>query len=349
MPGKELAMRARQLQWSPEALMPLTIYFGGGTPGILGQLGLEKLLDEVCETIDLIELLEWSMELTPTAATLELLQFLRSDGVNRISLGVQSFRDATLHKIGRRHTRNDIFKAVDALNKAGFDNFGLDLIAGLPGVTLSEWQNTIREALHLNPTHLSVYNLSIETGCQWYADFEAGRLKLPDDEMQMAVLDTAEEILCGAGFNRYEISNFARPGYECQHNLACWQGADYLGLGPSASSRIGISRFTNDSDLAAYMNCVKNGVLPSGEYETLSEVDDITERFVTGLRLNAGVSPDLFATIYKTPDSLVEKWKTTLRQLQRNGITEITCRSPETWCLTKRGRDVTDAAIEELL
>ena len=331
-------------------LVPATVYFGGGTPGMLGPEGFERLVRSLRDeaSIDLSRAEEWTVELTPTTATPALLAVLRRIGVNRISIGAQSFHDATLRRIGRRHDAHAIREAVAKAREAGFRDVGLDLIAGLPGVAPDEWRETVEAALALDPVHLSVYALTLEEGTPFARDARAGRLPLPGVDEVMDLLAETEDRLAEEGFERYEVSNYARPGYRCKHNLAVWRGEDYAGLGPAASSRIGNRRRTNAPDLARYEEAIGAKALPPAENdETFSPTADAEERFLFGLRLSEGVFPETFAQRHPAAVPLVPKWERVLASLVPHGL--VSCPGPGHFVLTRRGREVTDAIIRELL
>lgn len=345
-PGRELALRAALAGWSEGVFAPRTVYFGGGTPGVLGADGLEALVVGLCRTVCLAKMQEWTVELSPTTATSDLLRRLRTSGVNRISIGAQCFDDDVLRAMGRRHTAADVAQAMRVAREAGFSNVGLDLIAGLPGVDAVRWSRSLARAMALAPEHLSVYALSIEPDSVLQRQVAAG-LALPGADVQMDAIAEAETVLGTGGFLRYELSNYACDGYACQHNLACWRGEDFMGLGPSAASRIGCQRRTNDADVAVYGQSLADGRLPPAVIETLTATNDVSERFMTGLRLAEGVRPQAFAVRWPAAASCVDGWVKALARLA--GIGVVTVDSAGTWRLTTRGREVADAVLRELL
>jgi oxygen-independent coproporphyrinogen-3 oxidase len=344
LPGAELASLAAG------NLRPATIYFGGGTPGLLGPEGLTALADALRPLLVLDQLEEWSVELNPAGVTPQLAAALRRIGVNRVSLGVQSWDDATLLRIGRRHDAATALRALRLLREGGFDRLGIDLIAGLPGVSADRWRETLKRTLDSGVAHVSVYALSVEPATPLSRQV-AGGLSLPDDEAQLEALAQAEALLTEAGLERYEISNYALPGHACRHNLACWRGADFLGLGPAAASRVGLWRWTNAPDLGAYMERVARRDPPPRMLERLSADEDAAERFVFGLRLAEGVAPRAFAERHPAAAPRLEAWEHALARLLAPGIVERL--PPRTgascWRLTARGREVADAVIRELL
>jgi oxygen-independent coproporphyrinogen-3 oxidase len=322
-----------------------TVYLGGGTPALLGARGLATLSASLASRLPLDGVEEWTAELNPASVTAGLLGALGEMGVNRLSLGVQSLDDDALARVGRRHTAAQALQAVRLAQDAGFENTGIDLIAGLPGVSLGQWRDTLARAAALGLTHVSVYALSVEPGTA-LAGHESAGLRLPDDEAQLAALSLAEALLGEAGYARYEISNYALPGFECRHNLGIWRGNDYLGLGPAAASRTGRARWTNEPDLAGYLAALAEGHAPPRSEERLGEADDACERASFALRLSEGLDPLADAARYPVLRDRAEVWEERLERLARLGIAE---RGGRRWRLSARGREVCDAAIRELL
>ncbi|MBN1341703.1 MAG: radical SAM family heme chaperone HemW [Phycisphaerae bacterium] len=345
LPGRELRAMLDKGTVSQTAA-PRTLYIGGGTPGMLADHGLRRLVEGLREAVNLEDVEEWTVELNPATVTPALADTLAILGVNRVSLGAQCFDDDVLRSLGRRHDVKAIVRAMDVLTEAGFQNTGLDLIAGLPGLTTQGWRVSIERALALRVVHLSIYALSLEPDTV-LARRVAGGESLPDDEAQLEALSQAETLLAGAGLVRYEISNYARPGWECRHNLACWRGEDYLGLGPAAASRADSRRWTNLADLAGYVGAVTADTAPPRDAETLDASTDATERFVFGLRLYEGVRPDIFAERWPAATSRVGEWHETLTRLGAQGLVEQA--SHGGWRLTARGRQVADAVMRELV
>jgi len=344
LPADELAVLRDTRQIA--AKTPIrTVYMGGGTPALLGCDGLQRLTEGIAGKLDLSGVSEWTVELNPSSVNTEILDTLRAIRANRISIGAQIFDDPTLRLVGRRHSADDAARAVAVAQDAGFGNVGIDLIAGLPGVTTELWERTLDRALALDLKHLSVYALSVEPGTVLAAQAACG-LKLPDEEAQLAALEQAEERLGSAGFARYEISNYALPGFECLHNLSVWRGGDYLGLGPAAASRVGKTRWTNCADLSDYIEAVRQGRRPACERETLDDTDDALERVVFALRLAEGIGLDEIRQRFPILSDRVGDWEKRMRGLARQQITEL---HDQHWRLTARGRDVCDAVLRELM
>jgi oxygen-independent coproporphyrinogen-3 oxidase len=341
--------------------LPLTsIFMGGGTPSMLPLDQMERLLTllskmstERGRPSDSMEgaapsapsapiPLEWTSEANPGSLTVDTLVMMKAFGVNRISLGVQALTDPVLRQLGRRHSVADIYASVEAIHSAGISNWGMDLIACIPGVSETDWRTTLESAVRMEPKHISVYALTREEGTQLHRDCAAGTLALQDDEEQLRMLDVAETRLGEAGFGRYEISNYARPGFECRHNLSCWRGGNYLGLGCAAASRVGDQRWTNGSDVLSYIEG-KN----QQERETLAPVTDAVERLVFGLRMAEGV--DLQAILMTTGMAQTDQaavWQKSLERLDREQLVEQVAGR---WRLTSKGRTMADYVAVELM
>ncbi|HAS81515.1 MAG TPA: hypothetical protein DCS43_02255 [Verrucomicrobia bacterium] len=336
-----LEIKSATSAW-PARPAPVTLYMGGGTPSLLTAAQWERLATILNNTLDFSQLTEWTVEANP--GTLSNVPRWLQLGVTRISLGVQSMKDATLKRIGRRHTAEDTRATVKRLRKEGVKHIGLDLIAGLPGVTDAEWDQTLEETLALAPDHISVYACSIEAGSELASMVESGAvLPVNDDSMDAALL-AADERLAAHGFEHYEISNFARPGARCRHNVNIWKGADYIGFGPAAASRSGRQRWINHADLDAYC---KGSPEPPCDRETLSEETDVTERLVFNFRLSDPFSLDEFVAKRRSiAPPWVSAWQGKLATLARDGLLRL---EPSGWCCTERGRRLADMIAETLL
>ena len=319
------------------AVQPETWYLGGGTPSLLGREGFLRLAELFSGAFDLSRLREWSVEMNPSSVTPELLETLRGIGVNRISLGVQSFDSGVLARIGRRHTVEEVHRALGLILEAGFDDTGIDLIVGLPAESDLSWRRTLEETLSYPLTHLSVYTLSIEPKTRLALEVGKGVWRPRDDDFLLDRIARTEAVLASAGYVRYEISNYARPGFGCRHNLGVWRGEEYLGLGPSAASRIGLERWTRARDLRGYIKALSEGRLPPDlSRDTLSPEEDRSERALFRLRLREGI-----------PGREVRpEWRKQFESLEKLGIAE---RTGDGWRLTARGWEVCDAVLERLV
>ncbi|HVJ50177.1 radical SAM family heme chaperone HemW [Desulfitobacterium sp.] len=278
---------------APEGVSSL--FIGGGTPTALAEEELEELLTLLKQKFYIPETAEQTIEGNPGTLTREKLQILRRAGINRISLGVQSFDDSLLRQIGRIHTVQDVREGVQLIREAGFRNLNLDLMFGLPSQTLEDWQASLQEAVQLAPEHLSIYGLMVEEDTPLARNTRLLAL-LPNDDDQAEMYAWTRKYLRETGYLHYETSNFARPGYECQHNLGYWRGEDYLGLGPGAVGCIRQVRSKNIEDIARYREMLEQNRFPlePTEVESLSEHDRMAERMILGLRLSQGVNLTAF-------------------------------------------------------
>ncbi len=328
-------------------LKPETIYLGGGTPSLLSTDQLDRLCRILLNHSEHDQLLEWTIEANPGNLSADKIQMLIDHGINRVSIGAQSFNDPTLQELGRRHNASDIEQTVNMLRSAGMNNIGLDLIACLPGIADNEWRNTLQEALRLKPEHLSVYSLSAEEGTAIDNLVKSNRMSLLGPDAELDVLELTEQILESSGYVRYETSNYATPGRECRHNLSSWQGCDYLGLGPSASSRLGLLRRKQGADLAAYCQALDIGSKPPAMEHSVSPEMDATERMLFHFRLKKGVDLQAFCQQFEPPAAhLIEQWRETLVALEQEGLIS---RSGGRWTPTSRGRNLSDFIATRLL
>jgi oxygen-independent coproporphyrinogen-3 oxidase len=265
------------------------VYFGGGTPTALESSELCRILSSVQAHFGLQPDAEITVEAHPDTVTSDGLTQLANAGFNRISFGVQSLDENELVTIGRPSLPDSVHGAVTMARQAGFTNINLDLIFGLPGQTLESWQGTLDRTIALDPSHLSCYALTVEEGTQLIVDIRRGDRMNPEDLLQNTMEEEAFRALTAAGFDRYEISNYCRPGYACRHNKLYWESGDYLGIGPSAQSYVTGNRFGNVEDLKAYQAMLAGGRLPTGDSERLSPEQQHREAIVFGLRLTEGI------------------------------------------------------------
>ncbi len=304
-------------------LAPETIYFGGGTPSILSAELFGELAREIPSPPP-----EFTLEVNPATVTAEKAAAWRAAGVNRISLGAQSFDPALLELLGRQHAPDDIAQTCALLREHGFANINIDLMFALPGQDEALWAATVRAALACAPTHISAYALTYEEDTPFFERLKRGEWR-QDEEREIAMFEQTRDWLGAAGFVDYEISNFARPGFESRHNLAYWRGADYLGLGPSACSTIGTQRWRNLPDTAAYAERIARGESARVEREEIDAATRARERIMFGLRMREGVAREEFVAA-----------EPKLRELENNGLTR---EEDGRVRLTRRGQLVADS------
>lgn len=267
-----------------------TIYFGGGTPTTLSSGQLLNIREACRQSFVVDPAAEVSIEANPASVEEAFLRALREGGFNRLSLGAQSFDDAELKAANTPHTAQEIVQAVGAARRAGFANLNLDLIYGLPGQSLTCWLANLDSAIALAPEHLAFYGLTIEEGTQLHREMERGQLNLPDDDTLADMYQEGRDRLRAAGYLQYEVSNFARPGHACRHNLGYWTDREWLGLGPSAHSYLDGARFSAVASLEAYHRLVSAGVPPVAEREPGTPDLRLREAVAFGLRTVAGVA-----------------------------------------------------------
>ncbi|MCS5641337.1 MAG: radical SAM family heme chaperone HemW [Candidatus Marinimicrobia bacterium] len=267
-----------------------TIFLGGGTPTTLTVYQLERILKECVSEFTVASDAEITIEANPATIDIEQLKSIRQTGYNRISIGVQSFDKAELKLLDRAHGPEEIHSTVDRARKAGFDNLSLDLMFAVPNQSLSSWESNLNKALEKNPEHLSTYNLTIEQGTAFSKLQSNGKLIMPDDAHQLELYKRTIERLTKKGFHHYEISNFARRGKECKHNITYWENKNTLGLGAGASSYMNGTRFKNINLPAHYIRQVKEKKIAVEHSETLEPRQAMGETIMLGLRLLQGIS-----------------------------------------------------------
>lgn len=320
-----------------------TVYIGGGTPSLLPPPLLDRLLKGLHARFDIPADIEWSCEANPGTLTEAWLRTAVNGGVNRLSLGMQAYQPTLLRTLGRIHDFDQVVASVEMVRRAGIRNLNLDLMFGLPGQTREMWSETLRQALALEPEHLSCYGLIPEDGTPLKADLDAGRLALPDEAEERRMYDDTLTMLAASGYEQYEISNFAKPGHLCRHNLGYWRQVPYIGLGVSAASCLpgdgcAYVRQTNPSDMRSYL---------AGEARTCERISSAEARFETmmlALRTTQGVSEVDFEAMHGL--SLDACYGDRLRELERS---ELIVRQDGWWRLTRRGMDVQNAILVELM
>jgi oxygen-independent coproporphyrinogen-3 oxidase len=270
-----------------------TVYFGGGTPSLLDPAHLAAILNSIRETFR-TELCEVTLEADPETVEAAKAEAWTAAGINRISLGVQAFSDVELKAAGRMHRRSDVYRAVPILRSAGITSISFDLIAGLPHQTRESWLNSLGELIRLSPEHVSIYLLEVDEGSRLGSELLAGGTKysasaVPSDEIMAECYDFARTHLAGAGYEQYEISNFAKPGFASRHNRKYWRRDPYLGFGAGAHSFSGAQRWANVPDAASYVRTVALGRTPAGELENISTEQALDEELFLGLRQLEGI------------------------------------------------------------
>lgn len=294
-----------------------TLYIGGGTPSILSVDQLDCIMQKIKYTFNFCDDIEASMEMNPGTASKEKCRALYQMGINRLSIGLQSTNDMELKTLGRIHSYEDFINTYTWCREAGFQNINVDLMAALPYQIVESYTTGLRKIIRLAPEHISAYSLILEEGTPFYQKYNSGCYPLPDEEQERLMYRETEQILAQAGYERYEISNYAKKGYACRHNLVYWQGGDYLGLGLGSSSYMDGVRFHNTTDFNTYVN--------QGTYvedrEELSVQAKMEEFMFLGLRVMAGVSGTEFEKRFgKTMEDV---YGDVLRKHEEEGLLQI--------------------------
>jgi len=289
-----------------------TVYFGGGTPSFFGADGMATILTAIRRSFDVYQDAEITFECNPDSVSSRLLRKLRSEGFNRVSLGVQSNDDKMLKKLGRPHDYAQVLNAVKKIRRAGYKNLSVDLMYGLPGQTLESWEATLQKVLELAPEHMSCYGLKLEAGTPLYETQEYENI--PDDDTQADMYLAAVEILRRKGYRQYEISNFAKRGLESRHNLKYWTGGEYLGFGPDASSDFAGKRFKIIRDVHGYIDGIFQGNMVLEDVQEIPLRERAGEYLMTRLRTTYGISGPEYEKLFLLPFAALETYLENLRQ-----------------------------------
>ena len=291
---EEIRMRAEQY---PNETVS-TVFFGGGTPTILPADDLSRVLERADSAFPFAEGAEISVECNPGTVTGESLKKLRLAGFNRLSIGLQSMDDTLLKRIGRIHDREAFLRTFSEARDAGFQNISVDLMHGLPGQSMEQYLSSVEAVCDLGPEHISSYSLILEEGTLLFDDVKSGREILPDDDAVADMQDAGIDLLEKRGYHRYEISNFARDGFSCRHNLTYWNNGAYLGFGPASHSSMPEGRrwyrFADTENISKYLKLIRNGKIPETERFLISLFEQMFETVMLGLRKTDGIDTRLF-------------------------------------------------------
>lgn len=341
-----------------------TVFIGGGTPSVLQPENIAVILKDVKETFQVSDRrwngMEITMELNPGTATPENCRAYRAMGISRISIGMQSTCDRELKRLGRIHDYEMFLAAYQDLRTAGFENINIDLMAALPGQTMDSYRAGLEKVIALAPEHISAYSLMLEEGTLLYEQYQKGELQdLPDESTERAMYKITNEMLRGAGYNRYEISNYAKEGYACRHNIVYWQRGEYLGLGLGASSLTRHCRYKNTSDIKKYLSYWSEDravnlpvrVLYDESYQEelckLTENEEIEEYMFLGLRMAEGVSADAFRHVFGREMTTV--YKEPIEKFISMGLLQWDKGAADRLRLTDRGIDVSNVIFADFL
>lgn len=322
------------LQAALRPIRPKTIYLGGGTPTALLADQLEYLLSGLRKRLPTDSLVEWTVEANPATVRPEKARLLRDAGVTRVSLGVQSWNDATLKTLGRVHSGTQAHKTFETLRREGPPAINIDLMFAVPGQSATQWEADLAETILLSPEHVSAYCLTYEEDTEYFRKLTGGHFQ-QDEELDARFFELTMDKLGEAGYRHYEISNHARAGFESAHNEACWEGREYLGLGPSAFSTVAGVRMQNVCDTAEYIRRISARESTRAMQETLDEATLKKERIAFGLRREVGV-----------PQGLLTDWSAEVAHLEEIGLLEC---NGERVRLTRRGRLLADSVGESFM
>ncbi|HHW01533.1 MAG TPA: oxygen-independent coproporphyrinogen III oxidase [Thermoanaerobacterales bacterium] len=321
-----------------------TIYIGGGTPTLLNEKDLKSLIKCIRQNFKIKSGAEFTIEANPGTLNLEKLLLLKDLGVSRLSLGLQAFQEKLLKLMGRIHSAKEFEESFRTARQAGFDNINVDVIFGLPEQTVSDFMETIEYVAGLSPEHISCYSLTVEEGTVFHKWQKQGLLKLPVEDEERAMYHKAAEYLKRRGFVHYEISNFAKPGRMCRHNVACWEYEDYLGLGAGAHSFMDGFRFYNHLSPQEYIICLAQKKLPSAETEHINVRDQQAEFCFLGLRLIDGLDKEAFKERFGK--DIHQIYGAAIEKLSASGLIEENDRHLK---LTSRGLDLANEVFIEFL
>ncbi|HEX3626610.1 MAG TPA: radical SAM family heme chaperone HemW [Verrucomicrobiae bacterium] len=340
----------REMEMVADELKPRTIFFGGGTPSILNLRQWTTVL-QAMEKFKLSGAEEWTVECNPATVSLDKAKLLRDSGVNRISMGVQSLDETLLDRLGRVHSREQVFKSFDILRAAGFENLNVDLMFAIPGQTMEVWCETLREALALQSEHLSTYEVIYEDDTPLFHQLQAGEISV-DEDLACDMYDELVACVTAAGFQQYEIANFARAGndenhipqFACRHNVNYWRGGSFYGLGPGATGYVRGAREKNWANTQLYCEQLEKGQRAIESIEELPPLRRAGETAAFGIRMNAGWPFEEFRRV--TNFDLREEWKAEMEELvQKNWA----AREQDRFRLTPEGLRFADAAAELFL
>ena len=327
----EAVLREVEQQANALEVLPVTIYFGGGTPSALTTSQLELLLKGFRERLNLSTLTEWTVEANPGSVSTRKAALLRELGVNRMSLGVQSWDEQLLKILGREHNAPQAEKSFSNLRTAGFANINVDLMFGLPGQTAPQWRSTLEKTISLQPEHISAYCLTYEEDTEFFRRQTRGELQA-DPDVDAEFFEMTMSILQDAGYEHYEISNYARPGFSSVHNSAYWAGEDYLGIGPSAFSTRGSQRWQNVADYREYADRILSGESAAGTIEQLTLEMKRAERIAFSLRTGEGI-----------PAKWLQPWPKETQEFIALGLLR---QSNGNFVLTTAGKSLADSVAE---
>ncbi|HDF2605512.1 TPA: oxygen-independent coproporphyrinogen III oxidase [Clostridioides difficile] len=321
-----------------------SIFVGGGTPSILTSDEIREVFISIKEMFDIDENAEITIECNPGTLTLEKLKTMKEIGINRLSIGLQAIQEKHLNFIGRIHTYEEFEKNYKDALSVGFKNINIDLMHSLPNQTLCDWKETLEKVVHLNPTHISAYSLILEEGTELYNMYESNKFELIDENVDIEMYEYTINYLKSKGYNQYEISNYSKEGYNCEHNILYWECEHYIGIGAGASGYINENRYNNVESLEDYHLSLVKREKPIQENEILSEKDMIEEKIFMGLRMNKGIKFEDFKK--KFGIDFREKYN---KQIEMLLARKLINQSFEGIQLTQKGREISNSVFIEFM
>jgi oxygen-independent coproporphyrinogen-3 oxidase len=321
-----------------------TVFIGGGTPSIVEAEYIGRVMEACRKQFFILPQAEISLEANPGTLNRDKLDKYRRYGINRLSMGLQAWQDRLLKMLGRIHSADQFVENYYVARKAGFTNINIDLIFGLPGQNLEDWTETLENVLQLKPEHISCYSLKIEEGTVFDQMLRGGQIKQIDDEVDREMYYKAIKLLGDNGYTHYEISNFAREGFQCRHNLVYWNAEEYLGLGAGAHSYLDGKRFSNITNVDGYNSCISDGNSSVEDEQFIDREESMSEYMILGLRLTAGVSDRNFKRRYG--ESMFERFCSNIKKVETRGLIE---QKEDTIRLTKKGLDLANQVFVEFI
>ena len=321
-----------------------SIFVGGGTPSILNEEEIKILFDNINLNFKIKEDAEITMECNPGTLTLNKLKTMKECGVNRLSIGLQAVQNHHLKYIGRIHTFEEFEKNYHEAKKVGFDNINIDLMYALPNQTKEDWMESLEKVVNLNPTHISAYSLILEENTELFDMYERKEFKLLDEDTDIEMYEYTINYLKSHGYNQYEISNYAKKGFECKHNILYWKCENYVGIGTSASGFLDETRYNNLCEIDKYEELILNGKKPIEWEEKLSIKDKIEESIFLGLRMNEGIKFKDFKNKYDF--NFLEEYKNEIEKLTKLQLIDINETGMK---LTQKGKEISNSVFVEFI
>lgn len=321
-----------------------SVFVGGGTPSILNEEEIKILFQNIKNNFQIKDSAEITMECNPGTLTLNKLKTMKECGVNRLSIGLQAIQNNHLEYIGRVHTYEEFEKNYYQAKEVGFENINIDLMYALPNQSKEDWMESLEKVVKLNPTHISAYSLILEENTELFNMYERHEFKLLDEDTDIEMYEYTINYLKSNGYNQYEISNYAKKGFECKHNILYWKCENYVGLGVSASGFLNKTRYNNLCELDEYKNIIHSGKKPIEWEEKLSIKDEIEESIFLGLRMNQGIKFKDFHKKYNF--NFEEEYKNEIDKLKEMKLIEI---KDEGMRLTQKGREISNSIFVEFM